>query len=96
MRCPACNGDTTVVDSRLVPDGQRRRRECTACGERFTTRETTVAPRAPVAPPRRKSARPPADPREKRRRERLRRDARAEAAETGEDVAAIYARWGCA
>ena len=43
MRCPFCNAaDTRVVDSRLAGDGDqvRRRRLCTACGERFTTYET--------------------------------------------------------
>jgi len=43
MRCPFCgDGDTRVVDSRLAGEGTqvRRRRECVACGERFTTFET--------------------------------------------------------
>jgi len=44
MRCPFCNAidDTKVVDSRLVGEGEqiRRRRECLACTERFTTYET--------------------------------------------------------
>ena len=43
MHCPFCNAeDTKVVDSRLADDGSsvRRRRECAACGERFTTYET--------------------------------------------------------
>ena len=42
MRCPFCQAqDTRVIDSRLGRDGDqvRRRRECTACGERFTTFE---------------------------------------------------------
>ena len=42
MRCPFCGGmDTRVIDSRLAgEDSQvRRRRECTACGDRFTTYE---------------------------------------------------------
>ena len=42
MYCPFCNADDTkVVDSRLVADGGqvRRRRECAACSERFTTYE---------------------------------------------------------
>ncbi|MDX9766492.1 MAG: transcriptional regulator NrdR [Ectothiorhodospiraceae bacterium] len=42
MRCPFCGADDTrVIDSRLAGDGDqiRRRRECTACGERFTTYE---------------------------------------------------------
>lgn len=42
MRCPFCtHEDTKVTDSRLVAEGGqvRRRRECLACGERFTTFE---------------------------------------------------------
>lgn len=42
MRCPFCRAqDTRVIDSRLGREGDqvRRRRECTACGERFTTFE---------------------------------------------------------
>ncbi len=42
MQCPFCaHKDTRVVDSRLVGEGDqvRRRRECSACRERFTTYE---------------------------------------------------------
>ena len=42
MRCPFCSTeDDRVVDSRACRDGQaiRRRRECTSCGQRFTTYE---------------------------------------------------------
>lgn len=42
MRCPFCSAhDTRVVDTRLVDDGDqiKRRRECVACKERFTTFE---------------------------------------------------------
>ena len=40
MRCPYCEfGDTKVIDSRDSEEGIRRRRECLACGERFTTFE---------------------------------------------------------
>jgi transcriptional repressor NrdR len=42
MRCPRCENDTTrVVDSRDLENGStiRRRRECEACGHRFTTYE---------------------------------------------------------
>ena len=42
MKCPYCKADETgVVDSRLSDDGDsvRRRRECQACGKRFTTYE---------------------------------------------------------
>jgi transcriptional repressor NrdR len=41
--CPFCGHvETKVTDSRLAAEGQqiRRRRECLACGERFTTFET--------------------------------------------------------
>jgi transcriptional repressor NrdR len=43
MHCPFCSEpDTRVIDSRLSTDGEqvRRRRECVACTERFTTYET--------------------------------------------------------
>ena len=42
MHCPFCSAqDTKVIDSRLVSDGTqvRRRRECLACKERYTTYE---------------------------------------------------------
>lgn len=42
MRCPFCsNPDTQVKDSRPAEDGNaiRRRRQCAACGGRFTTFE---------------------------------------------------------
>ena len=43
MRCPYCRyRDSRVTDSRANDDGIRRRRECIACGERFTTLEATV------------------------------------------------------
>ena len=45
MRCPFCDAqDTRVVDSRLGNGGDsiRRRRECNACSERFTTHETAA------------------------------------------------------
>lgn len=43
MYCPFCHaGDTKVIDSRLIREGNqtRRRRECPDCKERFTTYET--------------------------------------------------------
>lgn len=42
MRCPRCSGfEDKVIDSRAADDGEaiRRRRECLACGRRFTTYE---------------------------------------------------------
>jgi transcriptional repressor NrdR len=43
VRCPYCSGgDTRVIDSRIVGEGEqvRRRRECASCRERFTTYES--------------------------------------------------------
>ncbi|GAA1495756.1 transcriptional regulator NrdR [Paeniglutamicibacter kerguelensis] len=57
MYCPYCrHTDSRVVDSRLTDDGTaiRRRRQCAACGRRFTTAETTslnVLKRSGVAEP---------------------------------------------
>lgn len=42
MRCPYCeHGESKVIDSRSAEEGAaiRRRRECMACGKRFTTYE---------------------------------------------------------
>jgi transcriptional repressor NrdR len=39
MECPYCGGSSKVVDSRPMADGIRRRRQCEACGKRFTTHE---------------------------------------------------------
>ncbi|MBW3618895.1 MAG: transcriptional regulator NrdR [Actinobacteria bacterium] len=47
MRCPTCGADDDrVVDSRPSTDGGsiRRRRECSACGGRFTTFERVELP----------------------------------------------------
>ena len=51
MRCPHCEArDTRVVDSRDLDEGGtiRRRRECAACGTRFTTYERVEAARLVV------------------------------------------------
>jgi transcriptional repressor NrdR len=48
MRCPHCDArDSRVVDSRDLDDAAtiRRRRECSACGTRFTTYERLEAAR---------------------------------------------------
>ena len=42
MKCPFCGcSDSKVIDSRPTDEGERirRRRECVACGKRFTTYE---------------------------------------------------------
>ena len=46
MRCPDCqHEDSRVIDSRATADHVRRRRECQACGHRFTTYERWERPR---------------------------------------------------
>ncbi len=52
MRCPYCgNSDDRVVESRLVEEGEaiRRRRECEACGRRYTTYERAASVRLLVS-----------------------------------------------
>jgi len=40
MNCPYCSyRDSKVIDSRVVNEGIRRRRQCLSCGSRFTTYE---------------------------------------------------------
>src|SRR3954447_22823974 len=51
MRCPQCGArDTRVVDSRDLDDSAtiRRRRECAACSNRFTTYERVETARLVV------------------------------------------------
>ena len=43
MKCPFCQGSSHVVDTREVAVSIRRRRECDACGQRFTTYERIAA-----------------------------------------------------
>ena len=43
LRCPGCGKiNSFVVDSRAVREYVYRRRECAACGRRFSTREFAV------------------------------------------------------
>ena len=46
MECPRCEQSTRVLESRRAEGGAalRRRRECTACGHRFTTFERRERP----------------------------------------------------
>ena len=62
VKCPGCAGfDDKVIDSRTSDDGAaiRRRRECLACGRRFTTYERLEE--APLAVVKRSGARAPFD-----------------------------------
>jgi transcriptional repressor NrdR len=45
MQCPYCHADEAddVVDTRTFPDRVKRRRKCSACGEKFTTYERIEA-----------------------------------------------------
>ncbi|WP_370324541.1 transcriptional regulator NrdR [Euzebya sp.] len=63
MRCPYCASDhDRVVDSRAADDGRavRRRRECTACQQRFSTYERVD--HAPLAVRKRSGSIQPFDP----------------------------------
>lgn len=42
MKCPLCNCETKVIDSRTTLKGTRRRRECAECLTRFSTYETLL------------------------------------------------------
>lgn len=45
MKCPNCGYmETKVIDSRQTQDRIKRRRECSKCGYRFTTFESTEKP----------------------------------------------------
>jgi transcriptional repressor NrdR len=51
MKCPQCHQDQSkVIESRDAADGDsiRRRRECQACGQRFTTYERVERPNLAV------------------------------------------------
>ena len=49
MRCPNCGGDTTVSETREGGNNElRRRRVCTTCKLRFTTRERIAPPQLRV------------------------------------------------
>ncbi|MFQ5812716.1 MAG: transcriptional regulator NrdR [Anaerolineae bacterium] len=50
MKCPYCGkSKTKVIDTRSSGEGVRRRRECKACGRRFTTYERVAPIRLMVA-----------------------------------------------
>lgn len=64
MRCPMCNStDSRVLESRQIEDDTclRRRRECGACSQRFTTYERVET--APLMVVKRDGSREPFDPR---------------------------------
>jgi hypothetical protein len=45
VRCPSCDIETRVLDTRRKSDGVYRRRVCPTCDARFSTRETIVEER---------------------------------------------------
>jgi transcriptional repressor NrdR len=44
VQCPYCGSDSSVTETRIAPDGVRRRRICTSCKRRFTTYERVGSP----------------------------------------------------
>lgn len=103
MRCK-CGAETQVTDSRASAfDTIRRRRECTACGGRFTTYESRIAPwvvekhRASRAAmeKRRWHAKSIEERRQIKKREHTRAAARTEAAVSGRPLDTVYEEWGC-
>jgi transcriptional repressor NrdR len=49
VHCPFCPSESTkVIETRATHDGLRRRRECPACEQRFTTYERAEEPRVLV------------------------------------------------
>jgi hypothetical protein len=42
MKCPICQSETKVFDSRSTKDSTTRRRECVDCLSRFSTQETIL------------------------------------------------------
>lgn len=43
MKCPICNGNSKVIDTRFTCGARkRRRRECLECGARFVTMEIMI------------------------------------------------------
>jgi transcriptional regulator NrdR family protein len=87
MKC-RCGGETFVTNSR---DGRygtiRRRRECDACGERFTTYESRLSPIPALKL---------AADKVRNKRKNTRAAARAEARRLGQPVEDLYEKWGCA
>ena len=80
MRCPACQSETKVLETRLNSEGLfRRRRECLHCDHRFTTLEIeetkAIKPRKEVSDekeskkPSKKKHRPVRNERRQRREE---------------------------
>lgn len=44
MQCPYCGSDSSVTETRVSPEGVRRRRVCASCKRRFTTYEKVGSP----------------------------------------------------
>lgn len=57
MNC-GCGGTTRVIDTRPHDGGIRRRRQCEACGARFSTQEQRAREQKLAAPQKVKKAKP--------------------------------------
>lgn len=73
MKCRACGGLTSVVETRLIPEGVLRRRLCQGCGYRFVTSERALPTKSerrarnrPAKPVKVKPSHPPSVPRVQR------------------------------
>lgn len=73
LACPHCQGRVSrVVETRETGDALRRRRECAACGKRWSTAEVLVPERRhfrpdntpPAVPPKRTTPKPARRPRQ--------------------------------
>lgn len=101
MRCKYCDSDTRVVVTRQPePDIIRRNRTCSN-GHKFVTWESLHDPRVIKGERARKNRNQknwlknnPEKAKSLWKRSRMREQARKEAKETGEDVNAIYERYG--
>ncbi len=50
LKCPACGGPSSVINTRVQKDGVYRRRACNSCRTRFSTSEAEVSYRADEVP----------------------------------------------
>lgn len=105
MKCPSCGHRKSIVAdaSRNLDTGETyRTRQCKSCDHTWFTREVIYSDPLPSNiriryRPRlneQKERGPKLSDEERQYRSRVRRQARLEALKTGEEVEAIYQRWG--
>jgi hypothetical protein len=102
MKCPHCQRDTFVKDSRPQADGSVRRRRVCRKGHVTTTWETALNPRTHLNFQARNKrhvkkwweSMTPEERAERQKFYRIRHMARKEAKATGQPLEALYERWG--